>query len=132
MQTITIQEKEYFYDEREIINFAEGLIGLPEMRRAVLIPLPECEPFCWLASLDDEKNRFIVVNPHEIFADYQPFAPEAVRQAKTLAMVKVSTDWTKTTINLRAPVFIDAEKKRGAQCVLTESTYQLAEALPQT
>jgi len=130
MQTIKIQQKDYFYDEREIISFAEGLIGLPEMRRAVLIPLPECAPFCWLASVDDEKNRFIVVNPHEIYADYRPFAPEKLPQSETLAIVKISSDWTKTTVNLRAPMFIDAATKRGAQCILTESEYQLAETLP--
>ena len=131
MQTITIKEKEYFYDEREIIRFDEGLIGLPEMRRAVLIPLPECEPFCWLASVDDEKNRFIVVNPQEIYLDYQPAAPETIQPSQTLAIVKVASDWTKTTVNLRAPMFIDTDARRGAQCVLTENNYCLAESLPQ-
>ena len=137
MQKITIKEKEYFYDEKEIINFTEGLIGLPEMRRAVLIPLPECEPFYWLASVDDEKNRFVVVNPHEVFENYQAPAPgefvatDDAPESKTLAIVKVSSDWTKTTVNLRAPMFIDHKTKRGAQCVLTESNYELAETLPQ-
>ncbi len=130
MQKITIKDKEYFYDEREIINFAEGLIGLPEMRRAVLIPMPECEPFCWLASIDDEKNRFIVVNPHEIFADYQPLGAEKIEHARTFAIVRIASDWTKTTVNLRAPMFINTETKCGAQAVLTESNYQLAETLP--
>lgn len=131
MNTITIKEKEYFYDEREIIHFEEGLIGLPEMRRAVLIPLPEYEPFCWLASVDDERNRFIVVNPHEIYLDYEASAPETIQPSQTLAIVKVDSDWTKTTVNLRAPMFIDTDARRGAQCVLTESDYLLAESLPQ-
>src|SRR5688572_27161886 len=119
MSMITIKEKEYTYNESEIINFAEGLIGLPEMRRAVLIPMDEYEPFCWLTSLDDEKNRFIVVNPREIFAGYEPFASkDAESEMQTLAIVKMSSDWQKTTINLRAPIFINAETRRGAQFVL--------------
>lgn len=130
MQKITIKDKEYFYDEREIISFAEGLIGLPEMRRAVLIPMAECEPFCWLASVDDEKNRFVVVNPQEIFADYEPFGAGKIEYAQTFAIVRVASDWKKTTVNLRAPMFIDTETRRGAQTVLTESNYQLAETLP--
>ena len=130
---ITIKDKEYFYDEAEVLNFAEGLIGLPEMRRAVLIPLDEYQPFCWLASLDDEKNRFIVVNPQAIFADYHPSAPSSLNEMElqTLAIVKISSDWTKTTINLRAPIFIDAQNKRGVQSILTDTSYRLAEALPQ-
>lgn len=130
---INIKGNDYSYDAAEILNFPEGLIGLPEMRRAVVIPLADCQPFCWLASVDDEKNRFIVVNPNEIFADYQPPAPQAPSAAalKTLAIVKISSDWTKTTVNLKAPIFIDAERKFGVQSVLTDNNYRLEEALPQ-
>jgi len=133
MSMITIKEKEYTYNESEIINFAEGLIGLPEMRRAVLIPMDEYSPFCWLTSVDDEKSRFVVVNPREIFAGYEPFASNdsAASEMQALAIVKISSDWQKTTVNLRAPIFINPETKRGAQFVLTESSYSLAEALPQ-
>jgi flagellar assembly factor FliW len=133
MSIVTIKGKEYFYDETEVLHFAEGLIGLPEMRRAVLIPLEEYEPFCWLASLDDERNRFIVVNPQEIFADYQPQAPAVLNreELKTFTIVTISSDWTQTTINLRAPIFIDARAKRGVQSILTDTSYRLAEALPQ-
>lgn len=125
---ITINSKEYAYDERAVINLPEGLIGFPEMRRAALIPLEEYQPFCWLASLDDEKNRFIVVNPREIYDDFET-AENAGLNA--LAIVKISSDWEKTTVNLRAPIFFDQETKRAAQVVLSESNYQLAETLPQ-
>lgn len=133
MPMITIQGQEFFYDESETISFAEGLIGLPEMRRAVLVSMNGCAPFCWLASIDDEKNRFIVVNPREIFADYDPaiVAEKSEPVTQTLAIVKVSSDWQKTTVNLRAPIFVDAETRRGAQIILTESTYGLAEAITQ-
>lgn len=127
MPMITINTKEYAYAEKDVINLPEGLIGLPEMRRAALIPLAEFQPFCWLASLDDEKNRFIVVNPREIFSDFET-AENA--DLETLAIVKLSSDWEKTTVNLRAPIFFDAQTKRAAQIVLSESSYELAETLP--
>jgi flagellar assembly factor FliW len=134
MPMITIKEKEYSYDESEIVSFAEGLIGLPLMRRAVLIPMDEYAPFCWLASIDDEKNRFIVVNPREIFDGYQPISvsESCDSDMKTMAIVKISSDWQKTTVNLRAPIFINRETKRGTQLVLTESSYSLAETIPQS
>lgn len=133
MPSITIKEQEYSYSGDELINFTEGLVGLPEMRRAALIPLPEFEPFFWLASIDDEKTRFIVVDPYEIFSDYDPaaFVRLDAEQIKTLVIVKISSDWEKTTLNLRAPIFINDETKRGVQMVLTESPYNLSEALPQ-
>lgn len=123
---------EYEYQESEVINFTEGLIGLPKMRRAVLIPMNDYQPFCWLASLDDEKNRFIVVNPHEIYSDYSPEIPSELSKTElqTLAIVKISSDWQKTTINLRAPILVNAETRKGGQFVLSESSYNLAETLP--
>ena len=129
---ITIKEKEYSYEEKDVLNFAEGLIGLPEMRRAVLIPLDEYAPFCWLASVDDEKNRFIVVNPREIYDDYKPSAPSnfGSEELNTLAIVKISSDWTKTTVNLRAPIFINAQTQSGVQSILGDDGYNLAESLP--
>lgn len=132
MPSISIKGQEFIYADDEILSFAEGLVGLPAMRRAVLIPLPEFEPFCWLASLDDEKTRFIVVNPHEIYADYRPHEFAALDESKQVrAIVKISSDWQKTTVNLRAPIFIDEKTKRGVQIVLSESPYRLAETLPQ-
>lgn len=133
MPSINIKGQKFCYRDDEIINFTEGLVGLPEMRRAVLIPLDEFEPFCWLASMDDEQTRFIVVDPHEIFADYNPadFAVFNETATKTLVIVKISSDWRKTTVNLRAPIFIDPESNRGVQVVLNESPYKLSETLPQ-
>lgn len=129
MPKVSIFGKEYSYDESEIVSFGEGLIGLPEMRRAALIPLADYEPFFWLASLDDEKNRFIVVEPQRIFSDYQPEIPNPT--TTILTIVRISSEWEKTTVNLRAPIFIDEETKRGKQFVLTDSNYELAETIPQ-
>lgn len=132
MPSIFIKGQEYSYSEEQIINFSEGLIGLPNLRRAVLVPLPDCEPFFWLASMNDEKYRFVVVNPHEIFPDYNPseFVILNEYETKFLVIVKVSSDWQKTTINLRAPILINAKSKRGVQMVLAESPYRLTETLP--
>jgi flagellar assembly factor FliW len=102
------------------------------MRRAVIVPMDGCEPFCWLASLEDENTRFVVVDPSEIYADYSVAPPvSAVSDTKTFAIVRVSSDWQKTTVNLRAPIVIDTMRGRGAQFILTESSYSLAEPIPQ-
>jgi len=70
MPTISIKENNYSYTEDDVVNFAEGLVGLPKMRDAVFIALPDYKPFYWLASLSDENTRFIVVDPNEMFADF--------------------------------------------------------------
>ncbi len=133
MQTITINQKEYLYGHDEVISFAEGLIGLPEMRRAVLLEMNDFEPFRWLVSLENENTRFIVVEPEQIFTGYERFEKgiTASENLQTLAIVNLSSEWQKTTINLRAPIVINAETKIGAQIILSESDYQFAETLPE-
>jgi flagellar assembly factor FliW len=135
MPAIKINGQDHFYEEDRIIEFTEGLIGLPRLRRAALIEPDGYAPFRWLASIDDESVRFIVVDPNEIYADYDagaflpPDGPEG-EKVSLLAIVKVSSDWQKTTVNLRAPIFVDHLTKRAAQIILSESDYQLEEALP--
>lgn len=97
------------------------------MRRAVVVPMDEFAPFCWLVSVDDTTNAFVVVDPQEIFSDYQP----ATDGSKALSIVKISSDWRKTTVNLRAPIMIDTTSRNGVQLVLGESSYGLAEPIYQ-
>ena len=101
------------------------------MRLAWLVPIDECKPLCRLASVEIENAGFIVVDPHEVFAVYWPFQAEQVGDAtvQTFAIVKVSSDWQKTTVNLRAPLVINTEKQIGAQLILSDSKYQFAESL---
>lgn len=128
MPTITIKGKQHEYDENDIITFSEGLIGLPQIRRAVVVSMSEFEPFCWLAPLDSEETRFVVVDPTEVFEGYQP---ASAGNTQAYAIVTVSSDWTKTTINLRAPILVDKETRDASQQILTDSPYHFAERLPQ-
>lgn len=139
MSMIDINGRNYRYTDADVLNFIEGLIGLPKMRRAALIPLPEYEPFCWLASLGEDKTRFVVVDPRRIFSDYEPEilkelektgAGAGVEKIRLFAIVKISSDWRQTTVNLRSPIFFDPATGKAVQTILTESSYKPAESLP--
>lgn len=140
MPEIEINGKLYSYNEENVLHFVEGLIGLPNLKQAVLIPLDDYEPFCWLASLNDEQNRFLVVNPSEIFADYNENLSLEISleeklekdQTKILAIVKMSSEWQQTTINLRAPIIVNCNTKKAAQLILSNTKFQHSESLPQT
>ena len=132
MHTININGKDHSYEDDQIIEFAEGLIGLPRLRRAALIESQEYAPFCWLASLDDDDIRFVVINPEAVYSDYRPDTARSSDDQKLSywAIVTISSDWQKTTVNLRAPIFVDEHSKTGAQVILSDSEYQLEQALP--
>ena len=139
MSTIRIQGADLAYEESSIITFAEGLIGLPRLRRMVLVRQTDIEPFMWLASLDDPAVAFLVVDPRELFHDY---ALPAMGQLAAhldldegeaplvLTIVTVAPEWAESTANLRAPLLISASSMRGAQSVLADTAYRVAERLP--
>ncbi|MFP6889397.1 MAG: flagellar assembly protein FliW, partial [Nitrospinota bacterium] len=55
--------------DEEIIDFPEGLIGLPDLKRFVLIEDEEKKPFQWLQSLDNVKLAFVVIEPKWLVPD---------------------------------------------------------------
>lgn len=138
MSTIKIQGTELTYNPADVITFDEGLIGLPNLRRMVLVGQSDISPFLWLASLDDE-TAFLVLEPTSVFPEYHPVISDDAKTcinlgddaaATLLTIVSLSPDWKKSTVNLRAPLFINASEMRGAQAVLMTSDYKLSEPLP--
>lgn len=132
MLTISIKGTSHTYDDSDVITFTEGLIGLPQIRKAVVVSMNDLKPFRWLAPLDSDETRFVVVNPHEIFDSYQPhlYKPEVKDKSNTLVIVTVASDWRNTTINLRAPIVVDPVRRTASQQILSDSPYHFAESIP--
>ena len=131
MPIFTLHNNSLEYEPSDVIHFAEGLIGLPGLRRLALVRQPEIDPFLWLAALDVDGMAFLVVEPRTLFPGYE--LPEYDAQEELLlALVKLEPEWTATTVNLRAPLIINRANKCGRQTVLTETPYKLDEHLPGT
>ncbi|MEZ5306538.1 MAG: flagellar assembly protein FliW [Pyrinomonadaceae bacterium] len=139
MSEININGNLFEYSEDSVLTFVEGLIGMSSMKRAVLVADPRFRPFCWLASLDDESCRFIVVESDVAFADldfmsplkrmYETGSPEP--DTVFLVVVTVSTDWTQTTFNTRAPIVLNPHTKKAAQVVFNEPEFSLNASMPE-
>ena len=72
MPTIRIQGTDLTYEEKDIIRFDEGLIGMPHLRRMVLINQTDIAPFLLLCSLDDSQLAFLVLEAVVHFPRYTP------------------------------------------------------------
>jgi flagellar assembly factor FliW len=139
MPTLRIQGNEIPYDEKDIITFPEGLIGLPHLTRMVAVKEETIEPFLWLASVDEDDAAFVVAEARSIFPHYKPLLPadsimkdllSQNEEPVVLAIVLIDSDWQKSTANLRAPLFVSANTMRGAQVVLTDNAFSVGEPLP--
>ncbi|HEX4949601.1 MAG TPA: flagellar assembly protein FliW [Blastocatellia bacterium] len=139
MPTIRVQGTNLTYEEKDILRFDEGLIGMPQLRRMVLLHYSEIAPLLLLCSLEQPDVTFLVLDANAHFPMYTPrFSANLPTQLGLaegeapviLTTVTIAPEWTESTVNLRAPLVIAPTTMRGAQVVLTDSRYELAEPLP--
>jgi flagellar assembly factor FliW len=117
-------------EEHGIITFPNGVFAFEEARRFVLLsPLGENVFPMWLQSLDDPELCFIVFNPYEIAKDYSVSfdraAPALVEcgdgDAVTyLCIAVIPEDYSKSTVNLKSPIILNADKKLAVQVIAYE------------
>lgn len=120
------------------IRFSAPLLGLEHLTRFALVEIEPESPLLSLQSLEDEHVRLLVVDPADVVSGYAPAFDGVARAAVGLApgedgalFVVVSPGATleDSTINLLAPVLVNAETGAAAQVVLTGSTYPLRQPL---
>lgn len=126
-------------EEDKIIEFKEGLPAFEDEKKFVII-LNEDEdnPFHFLQSTNTPELSFIIINPFEIFKDYDILLPEiATTKLKienqedvvVYTLVVVPEDMTKMTTNLLGPIVINQKEKLGKQVILEENKYSTKELI---
>lgn len=115
----------------------DGLPGFADARRFALLRHDRDSAFLWLVCLDRPDLAFIVTDPCQFFPDYLPKLSAAqlgAVEARTADGVEVFAIATvredSTTLNLAAPVLVNAEAHRGAQVILDQTQHGTHEALP--
>jgi Uncharacterized protein conserved in bacteria len=121
-------------DDARIIHFPAGLPGFAEARQFYLQPFGEA--FYVLQSVSDAAVAFIVTSPFYFFEKYGVDLPDALvskleieseKDVSVWAIVSVRNPFTKSTVNLKAPVIINTTKKLGKQYIPDHSPYSLSE-----
>jgi flagellar assembly factor FliW len=110
--------------EEKIINFHEGLVGLPDMKRFVLIDYKDTL-LKWLQSLDDPDIAFIVAPPDVMAIEYSIDLDMTVKKYLQLendddfvVLVIMRVSGEDVVTNLQGPLVINANNMRGVQIVL--------------
>lgn len=116
----------------KIIVLEKGMIGLPEMQHFALIFDAEKEDggkIKWLQSMDDPETAFPVIDPTVIKKDYSPTINDEILKPLgelteenmfVLTTVTVPKELEKMSINLKAPIIINSETKKGAQIIVED------------
>jgi flagellar assembly factor FliW len=111
------------------MTLATDLIGLPDLRRFVLVRIDAEGRLLSMRSLDSDKVRFVVVPAVAFFPTYAPEIDdgsaamldlETADDALLLLIVTVGTSLQHSTANLRAPIVVNRHTMVAAQVVLDE------------
>lgn len=112
----------------DILHFEQGLIGLRECRRWIVLADAENPALGWLQCLDDAEMALAVVSPRRFVPDYQlrvskqdlaPLGLASVRDAQVVVIVSRHAEGL--SLNLRAPLVINVASRRGRQVVAKDS-----------
>jgi flagellar assembly factor FliW len=128
-------------DEARIVRLPHGLFGFPQRTLFMLTELPDREsPFKLLQSVEDPELGLLVLpldadggmirHRHLERAAIQ--AGIGIDDLVALAVVtlRAGPGDVRCTVNLKAPILIDSEKRLGIQHVLASDDYDVRHPLP--
>jgi len=111
-------------EQEDVLDFPGGLLGLEDCRQWVLLADAENDALGWLQCAGRAEYAFAVVCPRRFVPEYQvrvsrgeltPLLLTDVQDAQVLAIVGKSQHGI--TLNLKAPVVINLERRLGRQVI---------------
>lgn len=116
-------------EEKDVITFTEGLLGLEDYKKYVLLPIDAETPFAFLQSTEEKEIGFVVAYPFSFKNDYtfdlsdddkDQLKIEKVEDVISYSIVTLKETFHDSTINLLAPIIINMKRKIGKQIVLQD------------
>ena len=133
MKLVTRNFGEIEIFEEDIINFDEGLPGFPDDKRFVLLSEDD-SPISFLQSVDGGDVSFVLVDMLAFMPDYNPRVDESfiedlgTFEPENFLIYNIATvfeNLTDSTVNLKAPLIINAIEKKGKQVVCDNEEYSV-------
>lgn len=128
-------------EDEKIIRFDSGILGFPDLKDFTLIfnaDKGNDSGIKWLQSLQEPGFALPVMNPELVMPGYEPVFPQELlaplgdvesEEILMLVTVTVPKDITKTTVNLRAPIIINANTCKAVQLIADDEKYSIKHAI---
>lgn len=117
----------------KIITLEQGMIGFPDLNHFALIYDEEkgndTSTIMWLQSMDEPDIAFPVMMPHLVKEDYDPKVSEEIiaplgeltpDNTYLLVMVTVPKNIEDFSVNLKAPIVINMDNRKGVQLIVED------------
>lgn len=127
-------------EDESLLHFAEGLLGLPESTRYVLIEVEE-SPYAWLQSVEEADLAFLTTSPFDFYPDYALeigdederllalATPEMAEVLTLLTVHRLEGEAVNITANLLGPIIVNSETRAARQVILEGTNYTTQEPL---
>lgn len=124
--------------EEQLISFPHGIPGFPEEKSFAHIPQDADSPFSFLQSVTEADLTFLLVDPFAFFRDYEFVLEDEVANELGLSkenppqvflIASVKGKLADMTVNLLAPIVINAVDRKGQQIILDKSEYSISHKL---
>lgn len=123
--------------DEKIITLEKGLMGFDEFKQYTI--LYDCEKeegtnISWFQSVDEPTLALPVINPLIVKEDYNPVVEDELLQALgdineenlvILITMTVPEDIKEMSVNLKAPIIINADTRKGAQIIVENQDYEV-------
>jgi flagellar assembly factor FliW len=127
--------------EEKILHFTQGIFGFEEYQDFTILydVEEEGEPFfSWLQCVTEKGLAFPIVNPFKVREDYNPIVEDALLEPLgefqtedllVFLLATVPSDPKKTSVNMKAPLIINAANRRGMQLIVENEDYKIKHML---
>lgn len=123
-------------EEEKILTFERGLFGFEEFKKyTILYDIEGADvKISWLQSLDEPTLALPVINPLLVKPDYNPVIEDELLDSLgelkeenivVLLTVTVPSEVKNTTVNLKAPIIINSDTRKGCQVVAENPDYMV-------
>ena len=122
-------------DDDKVLEFPNGIIGFERMHKfAIIYDIDQGEDSAirWIQSMEDPYLALPVLEPFTILDEYNPVIEDSLLEPignpgdddiVVLLPLIISSDVTKVTANLKAPIIINSATCKGGQIIVENEDY---------
>lgn len=123
--------------EDKIITMERGMFGFEEYKKYTILYDSEKEGrpnVSWFQSVEEPSLAFSVINPMAVMEDYNPIVEDELLKGLgeiteenivVLLPLTVPQEVTNMTANLKAPIIINSDTRKGAQVIVENEDYEI-------
>ncbi len=121
-------------DERQIIDFPDGLLGFDYVKKFIILDSHEGSPFKWLQAFGEPDLAFVIIRPIDFMPEYELVISQADVEAVgaeneesllVFAIVTIPANPKELTANLQGPVIVNRTKRIGRQVISLSEKYRV-------